>query len=126
MPEISAAFEVKSWDENPFDEAAGVAKLTKASVAKNYTGEVEGSSATEWVMAYNPDTSAVFVGLERITGTIGGRRGTLVLKHVGTFEDGAAKATLTIVSGTDELEGATGDGTFLADPSGSITLRINS
>ncbi len=59
-------------------------------------------------MAYHPDKSAEFVGLERIKGTIDGRHGSLVLQHVGTFDDGAAKATLTVVSGTDELKGATG------------------
>jgi hypothetical protein len=36
--EISARFEIKGWDEQPFDEAVGVAKLTKASVAREYTG----------------------------------------------------------------------------------------
>ena len=71
-----------------------------------------------------PDKSAEFVGLERIKGTIDGRRGSLVLQHVGTFEDGAAKATLTVISGTDELKGATGTGEFVADPAGRITLTI--
>ncbi len=28
--EINATFEIKGWDEQPFDEAVGVAKLTKA------------------------------------------------------------------------------------------------
>ena len=123
--EISAPFEIKSWDEQPFDEAVGVAKLTKASVAKEYSGDIEGSSATEWLMAYNPDESAVFVGLERVRGTIDGRRGSLVLQHVGTFEDGAAKARLTVVSGTDELKGATGIGELVADPAGRITLSVD-
>ena len=123
--QISAAFEIKGWDEQPFDEAVGVAKLTKATVAKEYTGDVEGTSATEWLMAYHPDKSADFVGLERIKGTIDGRRGSLVLQHVGTFEDGAAKATLTVISGTDELKGVTGTGQFVADPSGRITLTID-
>jgi len=122
--QISASFEIKGWDEQPFDEAVGVAKLTKATVAKEYTGDVEGTSATEWLMAYHPDKSADFVGLERIKGTIDGRRGSLVLQHVGTFEDGAAKATLTVISGTDELKGATGTGQFVADPAGRITLTI--
>jgi Protein of unknown function (DUF3224) len=122
--EISATFEIKGWDEQPFDEAVGVAKLTKASVAKEYAGDVEGSSATEWVMAYHPDKSAVFVGLERIKGTIGGRHGSLVLQHVGEFADGAATATLTVVSGTDELKGATGSGALVADLSGQITLSV--
>lgn len=123
--EINATFEVKDWDEQPFDDAVGVAKLTKATVVKEYTGDVEGRSATEWLMAYHPDKSAAFVGLERIKGTIGGRHGTLVLQHVGTFEDGAATATLTVVSGTDELKGATGGGELVADPGGRIRLRVD-
>ena len=123
--QITATFEIKGWDEQPFDEAVGVAKLTKATVAKEYAGDVEGTSATEWLMAYHPDKSAEFVGLERIKGTIDGRRGSLVLQHVGTFEDGAAKATLTVISGTDELKGATGTGQFVADPAGRITLTID-
>ena len=40
--EISATFEIKGWDEQPFDDAVGVAKLTKATVAKEYTGDVDG------------------------------------------------------------------------------------
>jgi hypothetical protein len=123
--EVRASFEIKGWDERPFDEGVGVAKLTKASVAKEYGGDVEGSSATEWLMAYNPDESADFVGIERITGTIGGRRGSLVLQHVGRFADGAARASLTVVSGTDELEGATGRGELVADPGGRITLSVD-
>lgn len=124
--EISATFEIKGWDEHPFDEMVGVAKLTKASVAKEYAGEVEGTSATEWLMAYHPDKSAAFVGLERIKGTIGGRQGSLVLQHVGTFADGVAKASLTVVSGTDQLKGATGGGELVADPGGRITLSVDS
>ena len=123
--EISATFEIKGWEEQPFDEAVGVAKLTKASVAKQYADDIEGTSATEWLMAYHPDKSAEFVGLERIKGTIGGRRGSLVLQHVGRFADGAAKATLTVVSGPDELKGATGSGELVADPGGRITLTID-
>jgi hypothetical protein len=123
--EISAAFEIKGWDEQPFDEGDGVAKLTRASVAKQYSGDVEGSSVTEWLMAYHPDESAAFVGIERVKGTVGGHQGTLVLQHVGTFADGVAKATLTVVSGTDGLEGAAGDGEMVADPGGRIVLRID-
>lgn len=124
MPSINATFEVKEWNEEAFDEAVGVAKLTQASVAKEYSGDVEGTSATEWLMAYHPDKSAAFVGLERIKGTVGSRRGTLVIQHVGTFSDGAAKATLTVVSGTDELKDATGSGDLVADPSGRVSLDL--
>lgn len=76
-------------------------------------------------MAYHPDKTAAFVGLERIKGAVGARHGTLVLQHVGTFADGEAKAALTVVSGTDELKGATGSGELVADPGGRITLSID-
>ena len=122
---VEATFEVTSWDEQPFDESVGVSKLTKASVQKSYSGDVEGTSATESLMAYHADGSASFVGLERVKGKINGRSGTLVLQHVGEFRDGAAKASITVVGGTEEFIQTTGDGDFLADPSGSISLRLN-
>lgn len=121
---ISATFEVTSWEETPIDEAAGVAKLTQAVVTKRYSGEIDGSSSTTWLMAYDPEGTATFVGLERITGTVADREGTLVVQHVGQFKDRSADAALTIVSGTGDLNGAAGDGTFRADPSGSVTLNM--
>lgn len=122
---VKAQFEVTSWEEQAFDEQDGAAKLTEAQVAKTYSGDVEGTSATRWLMAYAPDESAAFVGVERISGTVAGKKGTLVLQHVGKFEDGAAKATLTVLSGTDELADASGSGDFLADPAGSVALELD-
>ncbi len=121
---IDAAFEIGSWDEAPFDEAVGVAKLTRATVTKTYSGDIEGTSTTEWLMAYQPDKTATFVGLERIRGTIGGHHGSIVLQHIGTFHDGAATGELVVISGTDALNSTTGYGSFKADPAGSITLDL--
>jgi hypothetical protein len=123
--QIRAQFEISSWDETPFDEGTGVAKLTEALVEKSYTGDVEASSTTKWLMAYAPDKTATFVGIERIKGTVGGKRGSLVLLHEGTFEGGAATATLRVVSGTDELTDVTGGGKFRADPAGAVTLDLD-
>ena len=39
-------------------------------------------------------------------------------------ENGAATGELMVVSGTHELKGAAGSGTFKADPEGSITLNL--
>jgi Protein of unknown function (DUF3224) len=79
-------------------------------------------------MAYAADGTATFVGIERITGTIGGHDGSIVLRHVGTFADGAAVADLQVVagSGTGALAATTGDGDFRADPQGAVTLRLSS
>jgi hypothetical protein len=122
---IEARFEISNWDETPFDDGVGVSKLTEALVGKKYSGNIDGTSTTKWLMAYAPDKTATYVGIERIKGTVGGKRGSLVLMHDGTFADGAATATLRVVSGTDELAGATGGGKFRADPAGSVTLDLD-
>ena len=93
-------------------------------MGKSYSGDIEGSSATEWLMAYAPDSRASFVGLERITGSVGGNRGSLVLRHVGSYADGVATADLAVVSGTDQLADVTGHGTLVADPGGRVNLTI--
>jgi Protein of unknown function (DUF3224) len=122
---IEARFEIANWDESPFDDGVGVSKLTEALVTKKYSGDVDGTSTTKWLMAYAPDKTATYVGIERIKGTVGGTRGSLVLLHDGVFADGAATATLRVVSGTDELSDAAGTGKFRADPAGSITLDLD-
>ncbi len=127
MPEqVEAKFDVAKWDESPFDDQSDAPKFDRAVVVKQYSGDVEGSSTTEWLMAYAEDGSATFVGLERISGSINGREGSLVLRHVGSFDDGAAKGDLGVIegSGSGVLRSAAGNGHFRADPSGSVTLDL--
>jgi len=107
-----ARFAIKSWDEQPYDEGPGLPKLTRAAVVKTYTGDIAGEGRVDYLMMYRGDGSAAFVGLERITGRIGERRGTFVLQRTGVFEGGLAKETYVVVPGsaTDALDGLTGDG----------------
>jgi hypothetical protein len=122
---VEAGFEIANWDETPFDEGVGVSKLTEALVGKTYSGDIDGTSTTKWLMAYAPDKTATYVGIERIKGVIAGKRGSLVLFHDGRFEGGAATADIRVVSGTDELSDATGTGAFRADPAGTLTLELD-
>lgn len=126
--QISATFEIGSWDETPFEdgdsEDAGETKLTEALVTKRYSGDIEGTSTTKWLMFYAPDRSATYVGIEHIIGTVGGRRGGLVLLHDGEFADGVATAAVRAVAGTGELV-STGAGKFRADPAGSLSLDLD-
>jgi hypothetical protein len=123
---VSATFEVTGWDETPFDGGEDLPKVTRAVVTKQYGGDIDGTSTTQWLMAYAEDGSATFVGLERISGAVGGVEGTLVVQHVGSYQDGAAKGTLDVVDGTGSggLRTAAGSGEFVADPSGSVTLSL--
>lgn len=97
--EIDATIAITSWDEKPFDERPQADRLTTTTVTKDYTGAITGSSVTESLMAYAPDGTATFMGIERITGTVGGSDGTLVLQHLGRYEGGVATASVTILSG---------------------------
>ena len=105
-----ATFKVDAWDEKPWDTADGQPKMTRAEVSKSFQGDLTGTSQLQYLMTYREDGTADFVAMERIRGSLGGKRGTFVLSHVGAFVDGAASGTWTVVqgSGTDDLEGLTG------------------
>jgi hypothetical protein len=122
-------FEVKNWDESPILETGnGNSKVTRALVSKSFEGDIAGEGTVEWLMGYQDDGTATFVGLERIVGRLGERAGSFVLQHKGSFDGGVAKGELMVVpgSGTEDLQGLEGEGTFEAglgsDGVRSITL----
>jgi hypothetical protein len=90
----NARFAIKNWDEKPYSEGQGEPRLTRASVTKTYTGDIEGEAEVEYLMMYRSDGSATFVGLERVVGRIGEKTGTFVLQRIGSFESGQAKRVL--------------------------------
>jgi hypothetical protein len=56
-------------------------------------------------------TSGAYVAIEKVTGSLGGRKGGFTLVHHGLMNRGASQDwTVTVVpeSGTDELTGLTG------------------
>ena len=109
----NARFAIKSWDEKPYSEGPDLPKLTRASVAKSFSGDIEGESQVEYLMMYRADGTATFVGLERVTARIGERSGSFVLQRAGAFEGGLAKESYSVVAGsaTGELRGLRGEGT---------------
>jgi hypothetical protein len=122
---IEARFEIASWDETPFEDGDDATKLTEGLVAKRYEGDIKGTSTTKWLLAYAPDKSAQFVGVEHITGRIGGKQGGMVLIHDGEYRGGVAAAELRVASGTEGLASVAGTGKFRADPAGSMTLDLD-
>jgi hypothetical protein len=108
----NARFAIKNWDEKPYSEGKDLPKLTRATVTKTFTGDVEGEGRLEYLMMYRSDGSATFVGLERVVGRLVGRTGSFVLQRTGVFEGGVAKETYSVVpgSGTGDLRGLRGEG----------------
>ncbi len=108
----NARFAIKSWDEKAYSEGPDLPRLTRASVTKTFTGDIEGEGQVEYLMMYRSDGSATFLGLERFVGRIGDKAGTFVLQRTGVFEGGQAKESYSVIpgSGTGELSGIRGDG----------------
>jgi hypothetical protein len=112
----TATFELKRWDEKPYDEIDGGPKLTRASVLYAFDGELVGEGRLEYLMTYLPDTSAVFAGYQGFVGRIAGREGSFVFQHGGRFAAGVATDTWRVVpgSGTNDLAGIQGQVEFSA------------
>jgi hypothetical protein len=120
----TGTFKIDSWDEEPHDESGGVAR---AAVKQTFSGDIEGDGQTEWLMCYRPDKTADFVGYLRLEGRIGERSGALVFRSTGAFDGNEASGPLAIVdgSGTGELAGIVGHGSFSAAMGGQPSVSLD-
>ena len=120
-------FEIKKWDEKPYDQSEGLPKLTRASVTQVFSGDIEGQGAVEYLMMYRSDSSASFVGLMRVVGRSGGRSGSFVFQCIGTFEGGTAMCSCSVVpgSGSGELRALRGEGAFNAGHGGQASYTFD-
>jgi len=127
MKSANAQFAIKTWDEKPFSEGEGLPKLTRATVTKSFTGDIEGEGKLEYLMVYRGDGSATFVGLERVVGRLAGKAGSFVLQRTGVFEGGVAKESYSVVpgSGTGDLRDLRGEGTSAVGHGMEHPMRLN-
>jgi hypothetical protein len=124
--EASGGFKVDSWDEEAYDELDDGVKLTRASVKQTFTGDLDGTGTTEWLMCGRADGTANFVGLVSVSGRLGDRDGSFVLENRGTFDGQVAAGPWSVVpgSGTGALAGLRGDGSFSAPFGSEATLTL--
>ena len=61
--------------------------------------------------------SGAYVAIEKVTGTLHGKRGTFASHHVGVMNRNAQSLTVLVIpdSGTDELKGITGSLKIIID-----------
>jgi hypothetical protein len=111
---MTNSFEATAWDEHNFVEIEGGVKLAHAKVSYKYTGHLEGESSSFGVLTYLPEGNGTYFGTELFTGKIDGKQGTVVLQQTGIFDAEHITGAWTIAPGTGsgELEGATGGGSF--------------
>jgi len=112
-------------DEAPYDDREGV-RLARAHISKTFQGDLAGTSETDiiTVAAENP---AAYVGIERVDGTLHGRKGGFVLQHNAAGGDGVPWMTWKIVqaSGTGELTGIRGEGQIIIGPDGGHSYTLD-
>lgn len=90
------------------DDTADVGRMT---LDKTFHGDLEASSIGQMIAVRTPtEGSAGYVAMERVTGTLGGKKGSFALQHFGTMNRGKQHLVIEIVpdSGTDGLAGISG------------------
>ena len=103
-------FDVKVTPQ-PADEYADGATLGRLTLDKSFHGDLEATSRGQMLTGMSSvKGSAGYVAIERVTGTLGGRRGSFILQHTGMMDRGMPQLVITVVpdSGTDDLVGLRG------------------
>jgi hypothetical protein len=119
MTKAQGSFEITSMNEDPYEELDGGGKLTRAWGEQVFSGDIEGDGAVQWLMSYGSDGTAHFVGLQRIAGSMGDRKGSFLIEAIGDHDGTSSTGRWSVLagSGTGDLEGLRGEGEFRA-PSG--------
>ena len=102
--------------------------LSRFSLDKLFRGDLEGTSKGEMLAAGTPvKGSAGYVAVERVTGTLHGRRGSFLLQHSGTMANGSQKLVVSVVpdSGTGDLVGLSGAMKIIIAPGGAHTYELS-
>jgi len=103
-------FIVKLTPGHATDDPA-VADLGRVAIDKLFHGDLEGTSKGEMLTAGTATKgSAGYVAMERVTGSLQGRKGSFILQHTATMNRGAPSLSISVVpdSGTGQLLGIAG------------------
>ena len=115
------AFSMKSWEETIVSGEEGAPRVAHAHAAMRYEGVIEGESSCDFLLYYPGEGfdggATTSPGLERIDGSVDGRKGSFVIRHEVGFDLSGIHGEWTVVegSGSGELTGLTGHGTVTGE-----------
>ena len=107
---VRGPFEVKMTPQEHSDKTEG-SLLGRMALDKHYRGDLDAVGKGEMLTAGTTvKGSAVYVAIERVTGTLESRAGGFALVHHGTMTRGVPNLSIAVVpdSGTGELVGIRG------------------
>ncbi len=113
---VNALITVHKYEPAAYDEPAEGPALTRIHVEESFSGDIAGDGVVEFLQAAGADGAASFVGIERVSGSLGGRAGTFLLQDSGTVDANIVSGDWFVIpgSGTGELSGLRGEGGFRA------------
>jgi uncharacterized protein DUF3224 len=118
---------VRTYQPAAFDEVPGAPTLSDVRATETFSGDIEGEGVVHVVQAAGADGAARFAGIERVRGSIGGKKGTFLLQVHGTVAGKEMNAEWFVVhgSGTGELKGLRGEGRFKAEAGQHGAIWLN-
>ncbi|WP_241758396.1 DUF3224 domain-containing protein [Myxococcus landrumensis] len=123
---VKGPFDVKVKPMAPDAEPLAY-PVGRMSIDKKYHGELEGTGSGQMLATLDENSSGGYVALERVTGTLQGRKGSFVIQHSGLMARGVPKLVISVVpdSGTEELKGLTGTMMIHIDSEGKHTYEFD-
>ena len=122
-----ATISVQKYEPMAYDEHKPGPTLARIHVEETFAGDITGSGVVEFLQAGRADGTASFVGIERVTGSVGGKSGSFLLQDQGTVADGIVAGQWFVIpgSGTDGLAGLRGTGGFRANLGESAAVELD-
>nr|WSW58063.1 DUF3224 domain-containing protein [Streptomyces sp. NBC_00998] len=111
----TGSFTFADWQEQPIGPADSTPRLARSTVVNSFAGGIEaGATNAGYTFTYTGEGSGSYTGMELLSGTVDGRRGTFVMEQRGTFDAAGTRCTFEVVPGsaTGELAGLAGSGSF--------------
>lgn len=111
MHHVTGTFEVKMQPQGDIAPAGDGNALGRLSLDKTYSGPLTGTGVGQMLAARSQvPTSASYVAIEQVSGTLDGKAGTFVLVHRGVMHGGKQQLEVQISpeSGTGALAGISG------------------
>jgi uncharacterized protein DUF3224 len=115
----SGTFTVDTFENEPADERDGVS-TGGARLTKTFSGDLEATGSVHMLTVLGGGAARAYVAIERVIGSLHGRRGSFVLRHSATDVGGAQTQDIAVApgSGTGELSGISGAFVITIGPDG--------
>src|SRR5256885_14754050 len=95
----NAVITVHKYEPASYEEPAEGPVLTRIHVEESFSGDISGDGVVEFLQAARADGSASFVGIERVSGTVGGRVGSFLLQDTGTVAGNIVSGDWFVIPG---------------------------